>query len=561
MVGKFSIRTFVLASVLVATGALSSNVFAAPPFIEDSPANTLRTNPQEESKYKTTVRKVLKGDLDLPSTRGPFENYFNRYKFPMLTLSDPESIKKLPAERNLFFREFLESSSDANAHEALCQLLLAYMTKVADGNYHPAVRYNAVMMIAQVNGTEVSRSGLTGITLADPHPNALQPMLEWLKAEDTLDLVRLGSLLGIVRHLEMDNYRAAGSKMKADQRTDVLNTLKQLIAQKSPPAYRNEDGQIWMRRKAVEGLGYAMISQADPSLVGVLDAVVNDESDSLEVRSAAATAFGRVNWSAGGVKYDAEAGTKKFGKLVADIFQQESELLAAQRKYEETRIGPVGAATGGAGGGGGLSFAPPGGRLAADPYGLSGAAGLEPLDPKAFRVTASRRQLRMLLQGVEFAILGKDDRANSKGLPAEPRGLIFISQANPKAKQAVDNLQAEIKKLAIFLEEDTEGLGTVDYEEKLLAMADLTTATLAPEAAAPAPAAPAVPGPGEPPLDAIPGELAPGEVPLDEPGAAPAPVVPRPMVPGAAPMPQIPMPGEPVLPPPGEGPGDIPAAP
>jgi len=149
---------------------------------------------------------------------------------------------------------------------------------------------------------------------------------------------------------------------------------------------------------------------------------------------------------------------------------------------------------------------------------MNNLAGMKPLDPKAYRILASRRQLRAWVKSLEYALKGRDDRVDTKGSPAEPRGLLNLAASAPKAKKAAEDLQAELVNIVKVLEEEMEGLDTKEYEAKLQGLAQVASAKFdAAPAAASAPMKPAEAGlPGEPdPVEAaVAAPAAPAPAPL-----------------------------------------------
>lgn len=449
---------------------------------QDKPSENLRTKPADEGKVRSQVQKMLRGELALSGADADiFNNYYNLFKFPMLTLADAESLRKLPEERAKFFREHLEDTKAIQpVHNHLADIALEYFLRVANENYHPAVRFNAMTIIGLLNDQEKVTTGAQKMN-PEPFTRALQPMVTAFEREDQLDLVRLAALTGIVRHIELDSFRLPNDRIPEQLRNDVLALLTKLAQQKQPPPERTAGGHLWMRSKAIEGLGYSQFNKAVLPTVEVLDGLIGDEKEAISIRVAAAHALGRANWS-GGLKYDVQASLGRISDLLSDIFAAEKSRFELERKRAAEAVGPVSAlvTAGGGSGGGRIVRGPEGGGVPGydDPR-LTISA-----DPYAYRIEASRRRLRAWLNSLDLALRGIDFRGRPVHAPpttggaaaaaaaaasAEPRGLASLAKAGPDQK-ALDAVQKEIDRMIKKVENETAEIqDRKTYEKELQA--------------------------------------------------------------------------------------------
>ena len=137
---------------------------------------------------------------------------------------------------------------------------------------------------------------------ADAH--ALPFIYEQFNKPENNDAIRVAALLGLVRHLEWDNFRGpVGGPTPAiagPLRTQIIKTLLDLASQTTPPEGRDPAGHEWMRRRAIEGLTHAGYHQATPELIAAMDTIVKSGKESLPIRTSAATAMGIMAYPASG---------------------------------------------------------------------------------------------------------------------------------------------------------------------------------------------------------------------------------------------------------------------
>ena len=299
------------------------------------------------------VRGMLANPPAVPyaGNEAEFEEYFVKYVFPTWTLTDEAHLGSLAKDRDRFLTVELAKSTGP-AHDKLLELTLAHATRIAqDPDFHPAVRYNAILVLGGLNAREASRGPPP--TNPEPLPTALPPLRALFENPDESDTVRVAALLGILRHLEWDDFRTATPKLAADVKTPLVQQLIALSQQTDPPAGRSAEGHTWMRRRALEGLMY--VSQAGPTLEisDVISKLMSSDAEPLPLRCTAADIMGRLDYKDPVVPATDISG-KQLGLLAlascqAELTRLENyEKLAAMRTKLPTQYG-----SGMAGGGGG----------------------------------------------------------------------------------------------------------------------------------------------------------------------------------------------------------------
>ena len=239
-----------------------------------------------------TFRKALADPAMLTdqANRQAFDAYVHSYLLSRLVMV--ENVTQLPELRDSIKRE-LKSGPKGTAHERYNVIALDVLTKILAGSYVPVVpkhaaiiRYNAVVMIGDLNQEEEVKRGPAVVARAVPYAPALDDMLKWVGNARVPDYMKAAVLRGLLRHAQAG---IAGKRAAATQ-TEMLK----LLNEKAPPAARSAKVHAWMRRRAADVLG-AMKSAGSGNRVGMaLLSVMRDDADPILVRGTAAAALSQV---------------------------------------------------------------------------------------------------------------------------------------------------------------------------------------------------------------------------------------------------------------------------
>jgi hypothetical protein len=538
------------------------------------PTKTLATNKVEEGKYRTLVQNVLKGSLPLAENQAKFDSYYTWFSFPMMTQTTPEAFKLLPERRNRFFRTEIEIATEPQAHAHLMDLTLGEMIAIVQDTYHPAVRYNAMLIISSLNDQEVVRVGAEK-RVPEPMARALPIILAEFQRPENSDAIKVAALIGLSRHLEWDPHRAAGSNpIPAALRTQIISELLSLVQAKDPPAGRDADGHLWFRRRAAEALGFAGYSKLDPPVADALDQILRDPAEPLSLRCTVATAMGRLNYQAP-AKLDTLDTAKELGYLALLACDAELNRLKILKETETERAARLSGQLQSGGGIDAMQDPMPGGPGRAPPGmmpgrdfggGIGGGMGGDnapaALDPKGYRFEFARRRIRQQLYSVQFALTGGNEfdpkrppaaapaPAGQDAMPA--RGIHSFAKPGDEKKTVAD-VYGKVRDLANVCETKAVDLASLDKElRKTMKALEAITKKLPPPATgvpAPAPAVDAPPIAVAAPPAAAPPAVAPAkpavaDAPAEPPAAPPAAAAPAVAEPPAA-APPAPAPAAP----------------
>jgi hypothetical protein len=447
-------------------------------------------------RAKNEVNRLLREELPLDAANKlVIERYFNNFEFRVLTQTTPEDLEQLPKRRFDLFKLYILTCKNSENHKQLIDLTLAMMQQIVTNNFHPIVRYNAMIIIGELNEQEAFRVGANPL-LPEPYAAALNFMVDRIDDAKTPDPVRVAALIGILRHLEWEPFRAKDNPIPAGTRGTLITSLVRLAELKTPPAGRTAAGHEWLRRRAIEALGLASVTTALPNVVDTFEKILKDSGEPLHLRCAAALALGRANVPAG-KSLDANELTRTLGTLAATSIKGEFDRLAKMNQLEEEHravlAGGVAGGPGGGGADGGFGGQRLGGEFGPGGPGGPGAAGDLLADPKAYRLEPVRKRLRYQLYCVQTGLGHPLDKA----APATPvrKGSQRIA-ASPAEKKAAEDVLNGVNKLVDIVEKHKSDL--TDLETNLKAetktLETLLARVAAPAAAPAAPAAPAQPG-------------------------------------------------------------------
>jgi hypothetical protein len=569
-----------IGALLLATAVARGADVAGPKaegFKELPPNKFLSTDKKKQREYEDLVVKIVKGAAPLAESEKIFDGYFASYLFPLWTQTTEKSLNDLPKERDRFVKNYLEmSAKNSAAHARLVDVTHKKLSEIVqDAELHPAVRYNAILIIGLLNEIEPNR-GTGTKQMPVPYVPALSTLVEELKKPGNNEAVRVGALLGISRHLEWDNSKEAMTRMQPPVRKEIIDELTSIVKTDIPPAGRSAEGQTWLRRRALEALGHANALAVDPGFTGLLDNIIKTDAEPISLRCTAAEVLSHLDFQAAPPAITPLA--KDLGYLALYACHAELLRLEGLKKKDEELLKVSGGGTGGPGGmqgmpGGGGGMMPggmpgggatpgagpmsgmmqggggaiPGGGgmaggmapgmpgmpgMSGGRKGASGAGGMSTMygakdtvfDPKAYRIDYSKRRLRAELYAVQLALGPK------KKDPAV-KGLTTFAKTEPDTKTLKDitsHVEDVIKIVEVAspsaeayekaLRKEMKKLEGLTHPLPVAAKADAAKADAAKGPAAPGEEVPA----GVKPAAAKPAEEPMEEIPMAAPAKAPA---------------------------------------
>jgi hypothetical protein len=252
----------------------------------------------EQRKKKSAISAVLRAGKFEGGEQAAFDAYYTAYFFPLW--SDPANFESITPEnragkdeaklRSDLRRELgvdFKTAKTGQVHQHLTALALDNLSKVAKGNYHPVSRFNAVLMIGDLNQAEPARTSDSPVPLAA----ALPVLLDAFKDPKQIDVVKIAALRGLIRHSSL------GIADQQARDTSLLPAVLTLVTTRVSPD-RTADGQIWMRVLGIEVLANVRTVGPKGEVTKALTEVAAEPEGPLVVRCEAAKALGMLNYPA-----------------------------------------------------------------------------------------------------------------------------------------------------------------------------------------------------------------------------------------------------------------------
>jgi len=326
---------------------------------------------------KARVYEVLRGGSGLNETfiiaeGTPGENtitnqqllsgWYENYHFALMTQAD--NMGDIDLRRLEFIKELTTFCTDNDIHSYVVdQIALPQMQLFLQENFHPAVKYNAMLIIGQLNSQVVVTN--EGRSVPAPLPAALTLMVDAIKAGPPTDAILLASWIGVLRHVRLDRIN---QQIAANDIVAITGEAMKLLNQTTPPANRSAGGQVWLQRRAIDVL--AMIGHDDQKILPKILSIMQDEKTAMSLRLTAARALKYFNYSPS-TQVPVESTSNALGALIVricrneiDRVDQEKALVALQNASGVSvgegdmggamgDMGDMGGALGGMGGMGG----------------------------------------------------------------------------------------------------------------------------------------------------------------------------------------------------------------
>jgi hypothetical protein len=389
-------------------------VIIASCFAASSVAQEYRTDPikAEARGHLVDVQRSVKTPADYAANKAKFDEFFAQFYFPMMTRPTPDGLAVLGKMRADLFSRYLWETTNAQLQADLTKLAYDAMlkisanvtelkpqVKVADPPYHPAVRYNAILIVGMLD----EKYAVPGVENSKPvpYPPATKILTQIVDSATSTNRfppsVVLGALVGLERHAR---YRDTMDPAVANAMTKAL--LK-FANHEKPIQDMDRKAYAWLRLRAANALATMGQVGQDNAVHDTLIKLIGNFK-SLDDRCETAAMLARLNYE--GAKVDPQP-------ALGAIFQLARDLSAAEVKraedFELMRSSGSGVA---------FELMQPG----------FNGGNQEPYDPYPRRhVLARLLQLRAGLEALKKAV-PEDDQKNLDGLQAAIKPVIDKAQ-------------------------------------------------------------------------------------------------------------------------------------
>ncbi len=304
-----------LGLVCVATFLTSALTLAAPATAQQFEVIKPKITARQAKAMRGQAAQAMRDSASFQTNKQVLDDYFNKFYFPQMTL--PAQLGQLGKARESLFKQFIRPARVPAAQQHLTNLTLKAMRVIAQGNYHPAVRYNAVLILGMLDEKVAGAAGVPPV----PLPAAANELLELLEKDQFNDVkvpasIKLGALVGLERHARFGIHAKY-----ADRLTKASLAV---IAQKEPPADLDADVHHWIKCQAASVLARQYAQGPNAQVQAALTSLIADTHMGLEDRCSVASLLKKI-------KYDTTAGidvTAMFiamGDLMKSVASDEAE--------------------------------------------------------------------------------------------------------------------------------------------------------------------------------------------------------------------------------------------
>ncbi len=284
-----------------------------------------------QKSLRSSVGRIIRQGASLQGKdQIRFDTYFEKMLFAGWT--QPEKLRKIVAQRQDFFkREYKSAGGSSPAiFKHLNELTLKNMIAIAGGNYHPAARHNAMLVLGRLKA-----AGGDG---AKPYAQALTAtggLIDSAKSPNQHPAVRIAAMVGLIFH--------AKSGVAGATQNQMVNTVRGILQEDQPAGQMSADGHRWLRIRAAEIA--SLIGDPGPNnvIAAKLAALVGDEKESLSLRCAAARSLGILK-VANNTNLKSEEIAGALGNLALDTLSAglASDQPNARRLYHRTQSAAIG---------------------------------------------------------------------------------------------------------------------------------------------------------------------------------------------------------------------------
>lgn len=207
---------------------------------------TLPIDEKGAKTYRVTAQQCLRDPTAFNQEKEKFDAFFTGYYFPLMTVTDPEKVGDVGKLRTDFFKNYVLKATNLEAQAELTKLAYGSMVKILGAQNppcHPAARYNAVLILGQLDEDYAA---------AKPYPAATKALTAIVDSATTANrfppAVILGALIGLERHAQL---RAS---LPPESITALQAALIKLVGHEQPIQDMDTDTYAWLRLRAASTL-------------------------------------------------------------------------------------------------------------------------------------------------------------------------------------------------------------------------------------------------------------------------------------------------------------------
>ena len=387
----------------------------------------------DESEPKLTDAKGKQAALEVGKilrNSGPptdadkrvLDAFFSGYFFPLMTSTRADSLGNLAKARKELFQRYIGSTPSAEARTHLNTLAIKECGKIAFGNYHPACRYNAVLIIGALDDKSERGQAPVVSSTATSALLILAENDEW-KGNEIPSSVKVAALVGLQRHAKFGvapnlAERVAKAALGVIDREEIPDDVTRTVYN-------------WMRVQAAEVLANQFAQGPTPEVTAAFAKLIGDGSIKLPERCQTAALLKQMKFAPGGP--EAQILGPALADLAWDVLTDERK---AARDYQDELL----AGAGGFGPGFGGGFGGPGGGYGRGEFGGGfGGGGIGAPMETGPRYEKRRMLDRIVAVDAGFEAVQAAAPEQLKQRITEMRGVIKTLVAATVARGAIDD--------------------------------------------------------------------------------------------------------------------------
>jgi hypothetical protein len=284
--------------------------------------------------YSTNARQWLSNPAAFAADKAHFDDYFTKYYFPDMTHFEPADLARLGDARYNLFKRYLWATNNPQLQRDLTDMAYKAMGKLVVNSYHPAVRYNAILVIGMLDEQYPNGPGQP----SKPLPQA-NKALTGVVDNATSDKGRfpppviLGAIIGLERHAQLK------ASLSPEAISAMTSALTKLVLQEEPKQEMDPDAYAWIRLRAAETLA-KLGSVGEKNSVHKAILQLASTSKSLDDRCEAAGLLDKLTYK--DVKLDDASTAEPLFALARDVATAEDKRAADFQSQYSGGGGPIG---------------------------------------------------------------------------------------------------------------------------------------------------------------------------------------------------------------------------
>jgi hypothetical protein len=298
-------------------------------------AQEYRTDPIDDKAVsnRITVDRVVKGSETYDAQKANVNAFFTKYYFPAMTRTGPEDLANLGKMRYDLFDRYLRRTNNEQLQRDITQMAYRALGPIAvrtNPTYHPAARYNAVLVIGLLDEQYAIEQGanrrppkplleatefLTKI-IANPDNPVVTPALV------------VGAFVGLERHAQ---YREA---IPPETLNKMIDAALKMARREEPLDDVSLEVFRWIRLQAARTLAKLGIVGPEGKIHEALLALVGDSKLGVDNRCAVASQLANIKYE--GATVDGQSTADRMFSLARDLSTDEKRRA---KEFEDIRIG------------------------------------------------------------------------------------------------------------------------------------------------------------------------------------------------------------------------------